>query len=168
MKRIPLSNGMFALVDDDVFAEVSKFSWHYKASRLGGGYAFRNTPRVGGRHTTAKLHHLVLPLTGKLMVDHINGDGLDNRRNNLRLVNASQNQANRQKSPGKTSQYKGVSWDKNRACWYAHIKTGQRMKNLGRFASEEAAALAYNDAAIKAFGEFARLNVIPLERGPTP
>jgi hypothetical protein len=90
-------------------------------------------------------------------VDHINANGLDNRRSNLRVVTRQGNNANQRKTRG-SSRFKGVSWDKEKKLWRASIKIDQKSKFLGRFHEEESAAKVYDEAAIIAFGEFARTN----------
>lgn len=97
-----------------------------------------------------------------MLVDHINGNGLDNRRSNLRLATAFQNLANMAIRPH-TSQYKGVSYYKHRTSykkWVAEIRCNRKRVRLGAFESEIEAARAYNEAAKNLFGEFARLNPI--------
>lgn len=99
------------------------------------------------------------------MVDHINHDTLDNRRQNLRVVTRRQNQANMRKcSKATSSKYKGVSWDKSRNKWMAalgpKVEGKTRRIHLGRFDREEDAALAYNKGASALFGVFAKLNKV--------
>lgn len=90
--------------------------------------------------------------------DHINGNKLDNRRCNLRICTPHQNNLNR---PNVTGKYKGVYWCKRLKKWMAQIMIGERNKYVGSFPNEEEAAFAYNEAAKKYHGEFARLNVLP-------
>jgi hypothetical protein len=107
---------------------------------------------------TVGMHCLVLSSTSNV-IDHANGNIFDNRFSNLRVATYSQNQANRGKSPRKTtSQYKGVSWYARDNNWQAGIKVNKVSINLGRYKTEKQAARAYNEAAIKYFGEFAKLN----------
>ena len=93
-----------------------------------------------------------------MIVDHINGDTLDNRKQNLRICTQSGNCMNRRKGANKTSIYKGVTFLKSKKRWMAQIKTKGNRKPLGTFKTEDKAAIAYNIAAIKMFGEFARPN----------
>jgi hypothetical protein len=108
---------------------------------------------------TRLLHRIILDAPKGTDVDHINGNGLDNRRCNLRLATRSQNHANRFKKPGTTSRFKGVRFERNR--WHAQIRVQYKKTYLGSFRDEIDAALAYNAAALEAFGEFARINTIP-------
>ena len=91
-------------------------------------------------------------------VDHINNNGLDNRRCNLRLATRQQQNMNRKKLKGCSSRYKGVYWAKNRKKWCVRIEFNAKVMFLGYFESEIKAGKAYDEAAIKYFGEFARLN----------
>ena len=93
-------------------------------------------------------------------VDHWNGDGLDNRRRNLRAATPSQNQHNRRKRLGCSSRFKGVHWHKRHGKWAAKIRIDGRQLHLGYFPVERDAAAAYNLAANQEFGEFALTNEI--------
>jgi hypothetical protein len=106
------------------------------------------------------MHRTILGAPQGHMVDHINRDGLDNRRINLRAATRAQNACNaiKRHSIRSTSQFKGVHWDKARSRWAAQIKKLGKVTNIGRFISEEDAARAYDTAAKKVYGEFARLN----------
>jgi hypothetical protein len=146
---IPLGAcGLTAQVDDSDRHLVESSTWY--ANKIGNTwYAYR---RVSGVN---QLMHRVL--TGFPLTDHINGDGLDNRRANLRAATKAQNGRNMRKTRG-TSRYKGVSWSKERSLWQADISTGHRRISLGRFSDEEVAGRAYDDAARSLFGDFAALN----------
>lgn len=116
---------------------------------------------IGGK--TISLHRfLVGALPAEMEVDHVNGDGLDNRRENLRVCTKAENRRNERKrvpSDGAASSpFKGVIWDSERGMWQGRISIKGRTTNLGRFTSEQDAAVAYDIAAEKAFGPFARLN----------
>lgn len=164
MKEIELSNGMVALVDDEDFDRVNQFSWHHDAGR-----AFRNVVKTTNKivsRKTQKMHRFILELSDpQIKVDHKNRNALDNRKENLRIATTSQNNANKEKYLGDcSSKYKGVYYSKDRNKWMAYIRIDGKMKNLGRFSLEEDAALAYNRAALEAFGEFAVLNQLDIFR----
>ena len=112
----------------------------------------------GGKQTG--MHRMVFGQTDGL-VDHINGDGLDNRRKNLRAATANENQRNR-KRPNKNNQsgYKGVYWHGQGSKWMAAITVDSKFNGLGLYDKKEEAALAYNVAALRVFGKFAALNHI--------
>lgn len=153
--RVPLTKGHTAIMDAGDVALVSKHSWC--AVSAGGGktvYAARGTH--DGK--TILLHREILGAGSGREVDHINGNGLDNRRSNLRLCSGSQNAMNRQSGWGAHSKFKGVTWHKAGKKWRAYIKVGGKQRHLGCFDREEDAALAYDNAATEAFGDFASLN----------
>lgn len=148
---------LWALADESDADLLSGYRWFAKVAHRRSGlmYAHAHTTRPDGTQTLIKMHQLVM---GALGVDHRNGNGLDNRRQNLRLATGSQQGANRRPYPGGSSQYKGVSWHKSQGNWRAVIKVNRRSRHLGGFATEEEAARAYDEAAVAAFGEFAYLN----------
>lgn len=151
--EIPLTRGQVALVDEQDEWAASQYKWHaIPAART--WYACRWTRRSDGRGTTQALHQL---LTGWALTDHINGNGLDNRRCNLRAATTAQNLSNMRKHRG-SSRFKGVSWFKRTQQWRAYIELSGRQIFLGHFHDEGEAALAYDVAAREHFGEFAALN----------
>ncbi len=154
---VPVTRGLVAMVDPEDFARVSQYSWRAlgKGNTWYAGHAFSSAPKT---YHYELLHRFILNAPPGVEVDHINGDGLDNRRANLRLATTSQNQANRRKGLGGLSRFKGVRWNKVRAKWYAEIVVNRRKAYLGLFIIEEDAARAYDRGAISAFGEYARLN----------
>jgi hypothetical protein len=154
MKEIPLTKGNVALVDDEDYAELSRYRWHF-----GCGYAIRNSPTENQKKKTVRMHTEILGKVDGLEVDHINGNGLDNRRENLRHATRAQNQHNQTQRVGASSRYKGVYWYKTTRKWSAQIAVNGHGKSIGYYTSERDAALAYNEAARKYFGEYARLNV---------
>lgn len=108
-----------------------------------------------GKRRHILLHQLI---TGSRYIDHVNHNGLDNRRENLRPANASENQGNKRRRVNGTSQYKGVSWNKQKNCWRAQIRRNGNTRHLGLFADEAAAARVYDAEARMVFGPFACLN----------
>jgi hypothetical protein len=159
-KEIPLTRGKIALVDDEDFEELNKYLWSAIRKRK-IFYAIRTVLKADGGHMNIEMHQQILEVSDGLKVDHINGNGLDNRRCNLRPCTNSQNLCNRGRTRNNTSGYKGVSWDKRAHKWEASIGVDGKHKHLGRFDSREDAARAYNEAAKRLHGNFARLNEIP-------
>lgn len=160
MSTVPLTQGYCALVDDADFDRVMAAGpWQATPSRGGRVYAQRHVRRRDGRKTSQKLHTF---LTGWPEVDHRNGDGLNNRRENLRRVSRTQNNANARLRKDSTSGFKGVSWQKRDRTWYARIVVSGQRRFLGCFRTAEEAARAYDAAARELFGEFARPN-FPME-----
>jgi hypothetical protein len=153
MKLIRLTQGQFAKVDDEDYFIVSKFTWcAVKKHNKDTFYAYN------GKHKMY-LHRLILGLDNNYETDHIDGNGLNNQRSNLRKATSAQNNYNRKKLDTPfTSIYKGVHFSKSRRKWIAMIKSGEHHLNLGGFEFEFDAASAYDDAAKQLFGEFAKLN----------
>jgi len=155
MKKIPLTQGKVALVDDADFEWLNQWKWYAQINRVGTWYAMHAFP---GRPRQQKIsmHQLLFPT--KLQVDHINGNGLDNQRKNFREATNGQNKANSRKEKGCSSRFKGVTWHKRDQRWQAMIQHNQKQMFLGYFTNEKHAALAYDTAAHLHFGEFARTN----------
>lgn len=156
--EITFNCGKKGKIDKSDYGYLKQFKWH-----LRNGYANRNY-RVNRKQIHVSMHREIMNAPKGLFVDHINGDKLDNRRSNLRLCNNAQNQWNTYKPKGK-SRYKGVIWQKkddhkNGGFWVGRIWVYGRAIFLGRFENEVDAALAYNKAALKYHGEFARINPI--------
>ena len=160
-KEIPLTQGRVALVDAVDHAWLSRYSWWLHRSNT-GVYA---RARVGGRRQ--RMHRVIIGAGPEQIIDHINGDTLDNRRANLRFCTQAQNQANRVLDRDNTSGFKGVTWHRQHGNWIAHI--GFPSVFLGCFPDVESAACCYDNAARQIYGEFARLNFPGLgERGCRP
>lgn len=155
MKKIILSNEVFALVDDEDFKNFNKFNWHIdnRGSKI---YAKKNCP--SGK--TAYLHREIMQKLNKsnLEIDHIDGNGLNNQKNNLRLATRSQNMANTSVHKDNKSNCKGVCWDKDRSKWMVRICKNYKVINIGRFKNKKEAIKAYNEKALRMFGKFALIN----------
>jgi hypothetical protein len=156
MIKIPLTQGRFALINDEDALKVLPYKWRviqnrYVVGRLGGS----------SKNHEVRLHRLIMDAPTNMDVDHKNHDGFDNQKSNLRICTTSQNLANQRPQKRKlTSKYKGVSWGSQRKKWQAAIKQFGKKIFIGRFDDEKKAAKAYNDMAMKLFGEFAYLNII--------
>lgn len=156
MKQVSLTRGLFALVDDEDFELVSKHTWRAAIKRP-NVYA-----TTGWKETEVAMHRLILGLKkyDPRCVDHINGNGLDNRKENLRVCTPNQNNFNMSKRSAMTSsQYKGVYKHKT-GKWHAQVRCQGKRYSAGYYTTEDEAALAYNVKALELHGEFARLNVV--------
>lgn len=160
-REIPLTKGYVAIVDDEDSEEVSKYNWHAVVAPR--SVCAKATIQSGGRKYSLYLRRMVMGVTDpSLEVSHINHNGLDNRRENLRILpTGSRSHVNR-RSANSASKYLGVSRYKRGGKWVAQIRFGKwphgQTTNLGYFSSEEAAARAYDVAACDIFGSSANLN----------
>ena len=150
--------GRFALVDDEDFERINAHRWS-----VSGGYAITNiVGNTVSKTRKVQMHRLVTECIPGVQIDHINNDPLDNRSENLRICTTSQNGMNRKLGTNSATKYKGVCavMKKMGLRYYASIALQKKRYNLGIFNSAQEAAIAYNNAAIKLYGEFARLNQI--------
>lgn len=151
-KRIPLTKGQFTIVDDEDYEFLSQWDWFAHAGR-NSYYAYRG---VGESHVI--MHRVILNVTDKdLVVDHIDGDGLNNQKSNLRTCTKNENTRNSVKRKDNTSGYKGVSWHKQSRKWVVNIQHNNQCWSKS-FSNIIEAARAYDEKARELFGEFARLN----------
>jgi HNH endonuclease/AP2 domain len=151
-KIIKLTQDQYTIVDADTFVWASKYKWH-AAFWKNGFYANR---RNGKGHIP--LHREILNAPTGSIVDHINGDTLDNRKENLRLCTSTENTRNQRLVKRNTSGYKGVSWHKHQKKWIVRIRVNRKLIHLGYYKELIAAAKAYDVAARFYFKEFANLN----------
>ncbi|MHC4889112.1 MAG: HNH endonuclease, partial [Planctomycetota bacterium] len=149
---IPLTQGKFAIVDVEDYDWLIQYKWHackckntFYAGRVEGG-------------KTIRMHREIMRAPKGLVCDHINHNGLDNRKSNLRLCTNAQNCYNQRASASGTSKYKGVSWHKCSSKWSARIRCDGKFYNLGDFDDQMEAAMVYDDKAVELFDEFACLN----------
>ena len=154
-KLIPLTQGKFAIVDAADYEWLSQYKWFVK-KRKNTSYA--ESKKKG---KTVKMHRLITGAPPHLFVDHIDNNGLNNRRSNLRLCTQQQNIYNQRPRQGFTSRYKGVCRYKKTKKYRSAIKTNGKSLSLGYFDDEIAAAIAYDKAAKELFKEFAYLNFPP-------
>jgi len=167
-RSIPLTRGKVTWVDAADYAALAQFKWHAQpaGNNSGGFYASRSVYLGGPGHETEWMHRVVLRLgrTDALLVDHVNGDGLDNRRANLRIATHGQNMRNVKMRADNRSGFRGVHRRHHR--WESVITVSGKHVLLGRFDDASEVARSYDHAAREHFGEFARLNFPgPLEMG---
>lgn len=156
MKKIPLTRGMVALVDDEDYEELMQWEWRCASAKC-LHYAVRGK-RIKGKYVQIQMHQVILNTPYGYDTDHINGNGLDNRKGNLRVATHLQNCHNTRIHSDNTSGYKGVTWDKSVKKWKAQIGVNNKNRYLGIFNDRLEAAKAYNEAAKKYYGKFAHLN----------
>jgi len=156
-KEIQLTQNMIAVVDAKDYELLNQYRW-FPQKGVNTYYAIRNSKKSEGfvKRKTISMHRQLLNFPNS-HTDHINGDGLDNRRKNIRTCTMSQNQQNRSKRLG-FSIYKGVRWHKHSKRWTSRINVSGKSVFLGSYKCEIKAAKAYDKAAAKYYKEFANLN----------
>lgn len=160
MREIKLTKGQFALVDDEDYDMVNMYKW-YATKRKGLFYAVADLKTGVRMYKRTYMHRLILGLSdSKQHSDHIDHNGLNNQRFNLRIATRFQNNANKTSHKNSTSKYLGVSWHKGAEKWVSVITKNKKYIYLGVFETEHLAATAYNKAAIELHGEFANLNKV--------
>ncbi len=161
MKRIPLTQGQFALVDDEDYDALMKYKWHATWLKNTNTYCATRCKLKTDKRAIA-MHRQIMNDPDGLVVDHINHDTLDNQGHNLRVCSNGQNARNKKLYRNNKSGFKGVFWRKDKNKWLASISVNNKQLYLGIFHCKHAAARAYNDAAIKYHGKFAYLNKIDI------
>jgi hypothetical protein len=168
MKKIKLTRGKFAIVDDEDYEELNKYKWIVTDSnRSKTFYAARYVGKnengiylLEHRKKVVKMHSILMNTPKGMTVDHINCNGLDNRKKNIRLCSFAENKRNSSLSKNNSSGYKGVSWHNTMRKWRARISFKNNLIVLGYFFNKKEEASTYNEAAKKYHGEFANLNKI--------
>jgi len=158
MKKIPLTKGKFAIVDDEDYDRLMKYKWHES-----NGYAIRvikRKPRKNGKKSKSFLmHRVIMKARRGQFIDHKNIDKLDNRKENLRFCTPQQNAFNFDISRNNKTGYKGVHMQPN-GTYIAIIYVDGKARRLGLFSTAKEAGEAYDKVALKHFGEFARTNAM--------
>jgi len=155
-KRIPLTKGKYAIIDDGDYEWINQWKWYAHIPHGKNIYAVRTE-----KNKCKFMHREILGINDpKVFTDHINRNGLDNRRKNLRTCTIVENNRNHPSRKGSSSKYKGVSWNKKHNKWVAMIEKNRVNYYLGCFCDEKNAAIAYNQKAKELFGDFAWLNKI--------
>jgi len=148
---VTLTQGYVAVIDAVDVPLVNDRNWYVHKGQSGNLYALNRT-----RQNTIHMHRVILNCTDHMQTDHVDGDGLNNRRSNLREATCGQNQRNQRIAKSNTSGFKGVSFRILTGKWQAHIKVNGRKKHLGLFSTPEEAHVAYCEASAKYHGEFGR------------
>lgn len=157
-RQVPLNGGGFALVSPEDYDRVVAHPYPWRVAEYEGLRYAVSQSRAGRGSRTLYMHRFIMDSPRLMAVDHVNSNGLDNTRSNLRIATTTQNGQNRRKIKAKSSAFKGVSYVKRRDKWEASIRISGVLKHLGRFNDEVEAAYAYDVAARSYFGEFARPN----------
>ena len=144
--EIPLTKGYRAIIDAKDAEEVGKYNWYARVEKH-TVYAARNTPRSHGPRKTIFMQRMLLAAGDGMTVDHIDRDGLNNRRSNLRVCSWAENQWNSKAQDGTRSGLKGVNWHKARKKWQARIRVNGKRISLGYFDEPESAHAAYAEAS---------------------
>lgn len=160
LREIKLTKGCVALVDDEDYEYLNQWKWHTQLnSRTDAVYASRDI-RINGVSKKVLMHRQIMGVSDpEILIDHIDHNGLNNTKANLRPCTKRQNQKNMSSHKGSSSKFVGVSWRPNRNKFRARIFDGKEI-SLGHFDSEIEAAKAYNEAALRIHGEFANLNKV--------
>lgn len=156
MRRILLTQNRCAIVDNEDFDKANQHKWYYHHT----GYAVRNETLPDKKRRTVFLHRIILETPTGQYTDHVNGDKLDCRKINLRLTDYAHNNINKPLEKTNTTGYKGVHFRKDTKKYRAYVGSRKKRLHLGSFNTAEEAALAYNIAAERLYGEFAVLNTV--------
>lgn len=161
MKEICLTRGKVALVDNEDYEYINQWKWKADEPGKTGKFYASRTYKLNKKNKYISMHRVILNLhDSKIFVDHIDRNGLNNQKYNLREATPLQNACNRTKSANLTSKFMGVNFKKDRNKFRAGIKNQKKSIHLGYFENEIDAAKAYNEAAIKIHGSFASLNIL--------
>ena len=156
MKEITLTQEKIAIVDDEDYEKLKQFEWYAWNYNKNGFYAYRSS-LINNKRQPLSMHREIIGAVSGYCVDHVNGNGLDNRKVNLRFCTRQQNQFNRKKcNKNNKLGIKGVIWDKTRRKFRTQIKINRKLINLGRYNTLFEATEVHRQAEEKYFGTFAR------------
>lgn len=155
MKQIKLAQGKLVIVDDEKYEYVNQWTWSFSM-----GYAKRREKLGQNKFHTIQMHRVLMDCPKNMQVDHIDGNGLNNQKNNLRICSPLQNMRNQKVRKNNSSGYRGVHWSIKHNKWIARIGSNYMRIHLGCFDDKREAAEAFNNASKKYHGEFGRLNKI--------
>jgi len=160
LKQMPLTKGLFALVDDEDYEVLSRYKWHADSNGYGARRAMH--PDVPRKEITIYMHRGIMGLCrgDKMVIDHIDRNPRNNQRNNLRICTVAENGRNTALNSRNTSGYKGVCWNKNQKLWMASIRVHGKRTHLGCFPTAEFAYDAYCRAAVVLHGDFVNHELI--------
>ena len=156
-KEIPLTQGKYAIVDASDYEWLSRFHWRILVTGR-SCYAIRHIRKDDGTWTTLRMHRAIFDAPDGALIDHVDGNGLNNTRGNLRLATKSENAKNTKIRSNNLSGYRGVSWFKRDGTWRATIQSGRKWLHIGYYGTPEEAARAYDAVAMQLHGQFARPN----------
>jgi len=160
MKKIKLTKNKFTIVDDEDYEKLRLYTWHATPVRKGhkGFYATTNVKISHNKYKKSRMHREIMqPQTG-MVIDHIDGDSLNNQRSNLRICTVSENVRNCSLYKTNTSGFKGVHWNQKKKRWVARVRLNGKAVLNKMFVEKIDAVKAYNEKAKEYFGEFARIN----------
>lgn len=153
---VPLTKGLEAVIDASDVDLVGAFKWFARIKKDATSYAVRRAIGSDGQTFDVYMHRVIAQTPAEFDTDHIDGNGLNNRRSNLRYATKSQNMHNARKRKDNTSGFKGVCWHKSSGKWMARIRLGGKQHHIGSFSTVQAAHEAYSQMASRLHGEFAR------------
>jgi hypothetical protein len=155
MKKIELTHDKFAIVDDEDYDKLNQWDWYALVKNTSYAVAVRNTwSKTEKKGILFTMHRVIMNCPKDKMIDHKDGNGLNNQKSNLRICTNGQNQGNRKLNSNNKSGIKGVSWHKRDRKWQASIRVGKKRKHLGVFLDKLEAKRIYEKAAKQHFGEF--------------
>jgi len=158
MKRIPLTQNQYALVDDEDYDYLMQWKWYANKDRGGCYYGVRNIVRPDGKRGRQLLHRLIMGNPVGMVVDHANRNTLDDTKGNLRICTTAENSRNKKIQSSNRSGYKGVGWYNPRSVWRARIQYRGKIYSLGYFKCPIEAHKAYCEASKKYHGDFGCTN----------